>query len=88
MEEETSHWNNKNKKDISYIKGFIGKNCLISFEKHVVFPSSGFAGDHSIQATIQDCNESYLIIKFDYKKKKYISALDINNITGITFEEQ
>lgn len=87
MENETPYWNNKIKKDITHIKRLIGKNCLISFAKRVVFPSSSSLGDNYIQATVQECDESYLIIKFDYKKKKYISALDLNNITGITVEE-
>ena len=87
METETPFWENKIKKNITNLKRFIGKNCLISFYHKIVFPSSGNYGDYYIQGTIQDIDDSFLFIKFVYKKKNYVSSIDINDISGITAEE-
>ena len=46
METETPFWENKIKKNITNLKRFIGKNCLISFYHKIVFPSSGNYGDY------------------------------------------
>jgi hypothetical protein len=40
-----------------------------------------------MQGTIQDIDDSFLFIKFVYKKKNYVSSIDINDISGITAEE-
>ena len=87
METETPFWENKIKKNITNLKRFIGKNCLISFYHKILFPSSGNYGDCCIQGTIQDIDDSFLFIKFVYKKKNYVSSIDINDISGITAEE-
>ena len=87
MENKTPCFDNKTIKDITLLKRFIGKKCLLSFVNNVIFPFTYSTGTSSLEAIIQECDESYLIVKSEHKKKYYISALDINNIIGITLEE-
>ena len=91
MEEETPHWENKaDNNNISsiYLSKFIGKYCDISFTKGVNIPQlSKGTCIYQMKATILGYDRFYLIVEFIQKKKKCTSLLALNNINGITFEE-
>ena len=87
MEDNTPQCDCKNKIDPSFFSRFIGKLCEISLKDLILIPSYDKYSTRCIKGIVQGVESDFLLIKFNIKKKNYISALKLQHIVGITIEE-
>ena len=92
MDDETPHWeinnNNYNKTKSKYLTQYVGKNCYISLNAGVYFPSLDSFATKKVNATIEGYDDYFLHIAYTVKKKKYKGIIDITNVIGIVIEEE
>ena len=88
MDAELPYWENKNKKNLTYIKLYVGKSCYICLYKSLYLPFYSIEHTTSIKGIIKNYDETFLDVSVPVRKKTYSLILDINNISAIAAEDE